>query len=146
MALKYYHRISNFAKEMLVQPEVITVKKNQDIHFRPSVSSKHFYSGSDTFKKQQPMLFGSPRSGAERVVDSIKKNLNLDTSPSKRFLMGSDEAILNLRPNDPDKQVGRSGRFRHKAQSGTQRFLDRVSREFPLYLNPDLAQKKASTL
>ena len=59
--------------------------------------------------------------------------------------MGSDEAILNLRPVDSDKWVG-SGRFRFNAQSGTQRFLDRKSREFPLYLKPDLELKKASFL
>jgi len=60
------------------------------------------------------MMFGSPRAEIERVVDSIQKNMYLDTSPSKRYLMGSDEAILNLRPVDSDKWVG-SGRFRFKA-------------------------------
>jgi len=72
LAQKYYHRISNFAKEMLVQPEVIKVLK-QDIQFRPSLSSRQFFNGSDTnlFSQKQPMLFGSPRSGAERVVESI---------------------------------------------------------------------------
>jgi hypothetical protein len=91
------------------------------------------------------MLFGSPRSGAERIAESIHKNLTLDTSPSKKYLLGDDIAILNLRPNDPDKLIGRPGRFRQKAQSGTQRFLDRMSNEVPLYLHPDLTLKKAST-
>lgn len=27
LSLKYYHRISNFAKEMLVQPELIKIAK-----------------------------------------------------------------------------------------------------------------------
>lgn len=79
------------------------------------------------------MMFGSARAGPERVADKIRQNLILDTSPSKRFLLGSDEAILNLRPVDSDKWVG-SGRFRFNAQSGTQRFLDRKYKDFPLYL------------
>lgn len=65
------------------------------------------------------MLFGSARSGTERVVESIVKNLGLDTSPSKKYLLGNDLAILNLRPEEPDKLLGRNGYFRHKAQSGT---------------------------
>jgi hypothetical protein len=61
------------------------------------------------------MLFGSVRSGTERVAESIVKNLELDTSPSKKYLLGNDLAILNLRPEEPDKLLGRNGRFRHKA-------------------------------
>lgn len=61
------------------------------------------------------MLFGSVRSGTERVAESIVKNLELDTSPSKKYLLGNDLAILNLRPEEPEKLLGRNGRFRHKA-------------------------------
>jgi len=122
LALKYYHRISNFAKEMLVQPEPIKLPKKDSPLHQPFSSSNNFFAGSDTpstFRQPQPMLFGSPRSGAERVAENISKNLSLDTSPSKRYILGSDIAILNLRPNDPDKIIGRPGRFRQKAQSGT---------------------------
>ena len=65
------------------------------------------------------MLFGSVRSGTERVVENIVKNLELDTSPSKKYILGNDLAILNLRPEEPEKLLGRNGRFRQKAQSGT---------------------------
>jgi hypothetical protein len=58
------------------------------------------------------MLFGSFRTGAERLVSEIVKNTNLDTSPSKKFLLGNDFAMLNLRPSEPDKFIGRPGRFR----------------------------------
>ena len=81
------------------------------------------------------MLFGSVRSGTERVVENIVKNLELDTSPSKKYILGNDLAILNLRPEEPEKLLGRNGRFRHKAQSGTLMFIDRLSKEIPIYLN-----------
>ena len=122
LALKYYHRISNFAKEMLVQPEHINLPR-QDIPMHPAFSNNDFAqlnnSETPSFRQHQPMLFGSARSGTERLAENIAQNLTLDTSPSKKFLLGNDIAILNLRPNEPDKLIGRPGRFRHKAQSGT---------------------------
>lgn len=47
------------------------------------------------------MIFGTNhKTGPERVADSIIKNINLDTSPSKRTILGSETAVLNLRPTE----------------------------------------------
>jgi hypothetical protein len=83
------------------------------------------------------MLFGSYKTAAEQLVSDLVKNQNIDTSPSKLYLVGNDIAILNLRPNEPEKMIGRSGRFRQKGHSGHQDFLDRLSKETPLYLQQD---------
>ena len=40
--------------------------------------------------------------------------------------MGSDEAVMNLRPEDNSRMLGRPGHFRYKAQSSIQEQLDRM--------------------
>lgn len=64
------------------------------------------------------MLFGSYRSGTERLVSEIVKNQTIDTSPSKKVLFGNEIALLNLRPPEPEKNLGRPGRFRQKGHAG----------------------------
>ena len=74
------------------------------------------------------MKFGSYQTGTERLADSILKSQALDPSPSKRTALGSDEAVLNLRPVDETRMLGRS-HLRVKAQSSIQEQLDRMSME-----------------
>ena len=61
------------------------------------------------------MKFGSYQTGTERLAESIMHSKGLDPSPSKRTLMGSDEAVLNLRPEDNSRMLGRPGHLRYKA-------------------------------
>ena len=75
------------------------------------------------------MKFGSHQTGAERLADSILQSQNLDPSPSKRTALGSDLAVLNLRPEDQSRMLGRSGHLRVKAQSSIQQQLDRMANE-----------------
>ena len=64
------------------------------------------------------MIFGTNyKTGPERVADSIIKNINLDTSPSKRTILGSESAVLNLRPVEQERQIGKPGKFRMGPQS-----------------------------
>ena len=88
------------------------------------------------------MLFGSYRTGTERLVSEIVRNQTIDTAPSKKYLLGNDIAILNLRPAEVDKVVGRNGRFRQKAHSGEQRILDRMRNDVPVYLSQDAGVNK----
>ena len=57
-------------------------------------------------------------------------------------MIGSDVAILNLRPVDTSRMLGRSGHLRVKAQSGIQQRIDRMSMERPreLPIDPHLSQ------
>lgn len=91
------------------------------------------------------MLFGSFRTGTERLVSEILKNQTIDTSPSKKVIFGNEISLLNLRPPEPEKNVGRTGRFRQKGHSGEQDFLDRISKNTPVYLSQDLKINKASS-
>lgn len=61
------------------------------------------------------MQFGSYKTQAERVADQIVKNKEFDSSPSKRTLIGNEYAVLNLRPDQPDKYLARKGNFRSAA-------------------------------
>jgi hypothetical protein len=91
------------------------------------------------------MLFGSFRTGTERLVSEIIKNQTIDTSPSKKVIFGNEISLLNLRPPEPEKNLGRSGRFRQKGHSGEQDFLDRLSKDIPIYLPQDYKVNKASS-
>jgi hypothetical protein len=64
------------------------------------------------------MLFGSFRTGTERLVSEIVNNQSIDTSPSKKVIYGNDISLLNLRPVENEKNLGRPGRFRQKGHSG----------------------------
>jgi hypothetical protein len=47
------------------------------------------------------MLFGSYKTGTERLVQQIVvNNQSIDTTPSKLQDFGNDSALLNLRPED----------------------------------------------
>ena len=86
------------------------------------------------------MFFGpNHKTGVERIAESIIKNNQLDTSPSKKTLTGSDSAVLNLRAQDPHRVLGRPGRFRHGPQSSRQSLIDRLSRQVPTQLSRDLS-------
>ena len=61
------------------------------------------------------MKFGSHQTGTERLAESILLSQALDPSPSKRTELGSDIAILNLRPEDKTRMLGRPGHLRVKA-------------------------------
>ena len=160
LADQHYKRVSNFAKEMLVWPQEVNVHKIKNPSFisevkpsrnneptflgGPSSSSDHFRgSGGDPAalksNLQPPMKFGSYQTGAERLAYSILKQQALDPSPSKRTVVGSDIAVLNLRPEDHTRMLGRPGHLRVKAQSSIQEQLDRMSMERPRVLDPDLS-------
>lgn len=90
------------------------------------------------------MLFGGYKTGTERLVQQIVvNNQSIDTTPSKLQDFGNDSALLNLRPEETEKHVGRSGRFRQKGVSGEQRFLDRLTQFTPIYLPQDKATNRA---
>ena len=74
------------------------------------------------------------------MADSILRSQVLDPSPSKRTALGSDVAVLNLRPVDESRMLGRS-HLRVKAQSSIQEQLDRMSMERTkvLPLDPSLS-------
>ena len=82
------------------------------------------------------------QTGTERLAQSILNSGTLDPSPSRRTMIGSDVAILNLRPVDTSRMLGRSGHLRVKAQSGIQQRIDRMSMERPreLPIDPHLTQ------
>lgn len=90
------------------------------------------------------MLFGSYRTGTERLAEAVIRNQSLDTQPSKKVELGNEIALLNLRPPEPEKYLGKPGRFRLKGQSGEQLFLDRLTRVVPSILTPDLKAKFAA--
>ena len=75
------------------------------------------------------MKFGSYQTGTERLADQIMQSQGLDPSPSKRTALGSDQKVLNLRPEDHSRMLGRPGHIRLKAQSSIQQQLDRMSME-----------------
>jgi hypothetical protein len=60
------------------------------------------------------MLFGSYRTGTERLAEAVIRNQSLDTQPSKKVELGNEIALLNLRPPEPEKNLGKPGRFRLK--------------------------------
>ena len=92
---------------------------------------------------QPPMKFGSYQTGTERLAVSIMQNQGLDTSPTKRTALGSDQKVLNLRPEDHTRMLGRPGHLRVKAQSSIQQQLDRMSMERPKVLDVDPGLSKA---
>ena len=122
---------------MLVWPEEISIHKIKNPRFIsevkpsplpsaspvPKVSSGQVDLGSarrqvPTLKSvQPPMKFGSYQTGTERLAVSIIQNQGLDTSPTKRTSLGSDQKVLNLRPDDQTRMLGRPGHLRVKAQS-----------------------------
>lgn len=91
------------------------------------------------------MQFGYYKTQAERVADQILKNKELDSSPSKRTLVGNEYAVLNLRPDEPDKYVARKGNFRMTGQSAAQSFLDRMNKEIPSVLEKDSTLRYIAT-
>ena len=44
------------------------------------------------------MKFGGHATGTERLAEVIIRNQSIDPSPSRRTIAGSDEKVLNLRP------------------------------------------------
>ena len=63
------------------------------------------------------MKFGGHATGTERLAEVIIRNQAIDPSPSRRTIAGSDEKVLNLRPEIQDKFLGSPGHFRIKAQT-----------------------------
>ena len=139
LADQHYKRVSNFAKEMLVWPEEIEVHKIKNDKFisemkpsnvMPPINNDRVDSSMDlsvnrgspgaaanSKRFQPPMKFGSYQTGVERLAESIMKQNGLDVSPSKRTALGSDVKVLNLRPVDQSRMLGRPGHLRVKAQS-----------------------------
>jgi len=61
------------------------------------------------------MTFAKYATNIERVAQRIVTNQGLDTSPSNRTILGSDEAVMNLRPQLKEKFLDHDGSFRTKA-------------------------------
>jgi len=61
------------------------------------------------------------------VASNILENKQLDPSPSHRTLMGSDEAVLDLRPDLKDRFIAGEGHFRLKHQSGNMQMMERMN-------------------
>ena len=72
------------------------------------------------------MNFAKFGTNIERVAERMIINQSLDTAPSGRTLLGSDEAVMNLRPQEKQKFLGHDGTFRLKAQSGHVAHLERM--------------------
>ena len=147
LADNHYKRVANFAKEMLVWPEEISVHKIKNPAFisdvKPTKSpvvpplpvgaaataspSRNSIEVLDQHRKgaavsssrvpvvQQPPMKFNFQTGTERLAQSIMLSTSLDPSPSRRTQVGSDEAVMNLRPEDTAKMLGRPGHLRVKA-------------------------------
>lgn len=157
--------MTNFAKEMLVWPTEIEVHKIKNEAYisemKPpaaipplnvgtvrnaamsqDITQRGGAAASASTRVQPPMKFGSFQTGTERLAQSILQSQALDPSPSKRTQLGSDIAVLNLRPEDQQRMLGRPGHLRVKAQSGIQQQIDRMSMERTkvLPLDPSLSK------
>ena len=99
MLQKYNKRVSLFAREMLVKPCALEVRTKSVLthhNIQPLLKNE-----STVSFMQEPMRFGSFETEAERVaLVMLKNNSQIDTSPSRRTLLGSDEAVMNLRTTD----------------------------------------------
>jgi len=84
---------------MLVRPDRVDPHKNPtgDVLDRSGNASTAQLHHSPSIV-QEPMKFAKHQTTIERVASNILDNKNLDPSPSRRTLFGSDEAVLDLRP------------------------------------------------
>ena len=66
MSRNYYHRVSNFAKEMLISPSNLHVHRNSMGVFHNSPRT----NVETSFRQEQPMNFGANfKTNSERVAE-----------------------------------------------------------------------------
>jgi len=170
LADNHYKRVTSFAKEMLVFPEGIEVHRVRNPLFQPDLkpsipapplpvrylSQKNSKTDLDDSRskngaaaashRQSPVRVQPPmkfkfKTGIERLADALVQQGHLDPSPTRRTELGSDMAVLNLRPNDFARMLG-APHLALKAKSSIQQRLDRMSMEIPreLPIDPNLVK------
>ena len=107
---------------MLINPLEITIHKNDNDFsdkFRADRLPQHLNKSvqSASHRNPQPPMKFNASTSPERIANSIIFNQKLDIEPSKRTILGSDIAVMNLRPLDETRMVGHTGPFRFKNQT-----------------------------
>jgi len=63
------------------------------------------------------MRFGSHKPTHQRVLHEMLDNQQRDPEVNLKSILGSNEKVLNLRPVDKAKHIGKKSYFTHKAHT-----------------------------